>query len=175
MPADIVRDFLKKYDLASTWYYQEKSIAWAEYGIMRALTKDGYNGVEEAAEILNKGNIAFTMADLQKRAEFMGSVEKEDKLIFHQLLEELLHALSADKANEQEYIARIYDVFRAVAADEDEKKIKSFVDNFIYLPKCALLEYCADGELLDGELYQKLILSKPKLAKACFNQLFQRR
>lgn len=174
MLADIVRDFLRKYDLASTWYYQEKNIAWAEYGIMRALTKDGYNGVEEAAEILNKGNIVLVGADLQKRAEFMSLDKKEDRLIFHQILEELLRALSAENANEQDYIAQIYDVFRAVAADEDEKKIKSFVDNFIYLPKCALLEYCADGEI-DQELYQKLILSKPKLAKACFNQLFQRR
>lgn len=174
MLADIVRYFLKKYDLESTWYYQEESIAWAEYGIMRAIAQDGYNGANEAYEILKMANITLDMADLQKRAEFMSLDKKEDRLIFHQILEELLWALSAEKENEQEYITQIYDVFRAVAAVEDENKIRTFVDNFIYLPKCALLEYCTRFEVLDSELYQKLIFSKPKFAKACFNQLFQR-
>ena len=48
MLEDIWRDFVRKYNLDSTWYYQEPSLAWAEYGILRAVALDGYNDAEEA-------------------------------------------------------------------------------------------------------------------------------
>ena len=57
MLEDIWRDFVRKYNLDSTWYYQEPSLAWAEYGILRAVALDGYNDAEEAHRFLQAENI----------------------------------------------------------------------------------------------------------------------
>lgn len=169
----IWRDFLRKYDLNSTWYYRDHELAWAEYAVLRAVARDGYNDAEEAYQLLQSENHSLEQELIAKQLKFMSLEEKEQRLIFHEISSELTAALAQAKESERDYTADIYAVFHAVAQSEEDGKIKAFADNFIYLPKCALLQYFADktsGE--DEKLYRKFILSKPKLAKACFNELF---
>ena len=169
----IWRDFLRKYDLNSTWYYQDHDLAWAEYAVIKVIAEDGYGDAEDAYLLLIEENHPLKMEIIEKQLEFMSLKKKEERLIFHEILTELLQELSETDKNQNDYIDDVYAVFHAVAQSEEQKKIKSFSDNFIYLPKGALLAYWTKRlEGADEILYKKFILSKPKLAKACFNELF---
>lgn len=170
----IWRDFLRKYDLNSTWYYQDHDLAWAEYAVLRVIAEDEYNDAKDAYLFLKNENHPLEMEIIEKQLEFMSLEKKEDRLIFHEILTDLLQTMWSDK-EQNDYIADIYAVFHAVAQSEEQKKIKAFSDNFIYLPKGALLAYWSKNMgVADETLYQKFILSKPKLAKACFNELFSK-
>ena len=168
----IWRDFLRKYDLNSTWYYQDYDLAWAEYAVLKVIAEDGYSDAEDAYLLLIAENHPLKIEIIEKQLEFMSLKKKEERLIFHEILTNLLQALQSAK-EQNDYIDDVYAVFHAVAQSEEQKKIKTFSDNFIYLPKGALLMYCSNRmDSADEILYQKFILSKPKLAKACFNELF---
>ena len=134
---------------------------------------DGYNDAEEAHRFLQAENIDIAYEAVEKQLRFMSLEDKEQRLIFHEILTDVLNRLEQSEIDVPNYCAKIYDVFHAVAQTESEHKIKSFSDNFIYLPKGVLLAYLTKlTDDFDRELYRKFILSKPKLAKACFNQFF---
>ena len=97
---------------------------------------------------------------------------KEQRQIFYQLLQSLCEALE-EKEPLELYSQGIYDVLRSVVAEETaEGKVKSYVDNFIYLPKCALVALIEKGEIVLSETQkEKFWQSKPKFSKLFFNEI----
>lgn len=174
MVENILRRLLAQEPLVSTWYYQDKRIAALEYSIIQALAADPYSDWEETEQLLRKKGWVFAPETIRKQMHFMSLYEKEERLIFFALLRELTAALIFTDKTEQS--GRVHDVLHAVALEETaDGRIKSFADNFIYLPKCALAALLESGKLfLPAEEKEKFYLSKPKFAKYCLNELLFR-
>ena len=158
--------------LDSTWYYQDRALAALEYSIMQELAADPYSDHEEIEENLHKKGFAFSQELIKKQMEFMSLNNKEQRQIFYQLLQSLCEALE-EKEPIELYSQGIYDVLRSVVAEETaEGKVKSYVDNFIYLPKCALVALIEKGEIVLSETQkEKFWQSKPKFSKLFFNEI----
>ena len=162
---------LKEKPLDSTWYYQNQALAALEYSIMQELAADPYSDYEEIAENLHKQGFVFSREMIEKQMDFMSLKNKVERQIFYWLLLKLCEALTREISGE-EYKQGIYDVLRAVIQEETaDGKVKSYVDNFIYLPKCALVALIQQKELvLTPAEEEKFAQSKPKFAKFFFNE-----
>ena len=157
--------------LDSTWYYQNQALAALEYSIMQELAADPYSDYEEIEENLHKQGFIFSREMIEKQMDFMSLKNKDERQIFYWLLTKLCETLKSE-LEENEYKQGVYDVLRSVIQEETaDGKVKSYVDNFIYLPKCALVALIQQGDIILSQTQKKKFAqSKPKFAKFFFNE-----
>lgn len=157
--------------LDSTWYYQDKALAALEYSIMQELAVDPYSDQEEIEENLHKKGFVINAETIIKQMEFMSLNNKEERQIFYWILQKLCDALRENLLSD-EYSQEIHDVLASVVAEETaDGRVKSYVDNFIYLPKCALVALIEQGDIVLGEKEkEKFCQSKPKFSKYFYNE-----